>query len=67
MSMFRRYVATRLLRNINNEKAFIETVREEVTSMSLKPKDAEKAVIWYYQDRDKLVRKLEQDSELYGF
>lgn len=74
VSTFRRYVAKNLLHslaldnrsNYKREDDFVKAVTKEVESGALKPKDAEKAIVWFYQNPDKLMNKLVQDGELYG-
>lgn len=68
MSICKRYIARELLPLLlqKKENKFVETVAKFVTDNSLKKKDAEKIVIWYYQHPLTLRLSLEKAIELYG-
>jgi IMP cyclohydrolase len=60
-----RFVCRDLLKVFDNETAFIDQVAAFIESRALKPKDAEKTIVSYYQTRAelelKLLRTLEGD------
>ncbi len=53
-----RFVCRDLLKVIDNETAFMAQVAAFVESRALKPKDAEKTIICWYQYRSELELKL---------
>lgn len=59
MSFCRRDVAHRLYDSMNNEMKFMQFVAEDVAAGRMKPKLAHKIIMWYYQQPDRLWRRLE--------
>lgn len=59
MSFCRRDTARNLLKNLGDTDHFLDSVAAEVDSLRVKPKLAEKIVIMYNQDPNRLYTKLD--------